>query len=68
MSTTYKLEVNKVVTESILKNNKLVGVLLIIFVVSIIIMISCIIIFIKRNMSMRKIKNLKKKIKNKKVA
>ena len=68
MSTTYKLEVNKIVTENILKNNKLVGVLLIIFVVSIIIMISCIVIFIKRNMSMRKIKNLKKKIKNKKVA
>ncbi len=67
-NTTYKLIVNKLSKEKetiIKKNNILTNVLLIIFIISIIIMASCIFIFIKRNYKRKIFLDLKKK-KNKK--
>ena len=66
-TTTYKLLVNKLskAKETIIKkNNILTNVLLIIFIVSIIIMASCIFIFIKRNYKRKYVLNLKKKNKS----
>ena len=63
-TTTYKLIVNKLSKEKetiIKKNNILTKVLLIIFIISIIIMASCIFIFIKRNYKGKFIIDLKKK-------
>ena len=67
-TTTYKLIVNKLSKEKetvIKKNNILIKILLIIFIISIIIMATCIWIFIKRNYKRKIVLDLKKNKKNK---
>ncbi len=62
-TTTYKLIVNKLSKEKetvIKKNNTLIKILLIIFIISIIIMATCIWIFIKRNYKRKIVLDLKK--------
>ena len=66
-TTTYKLLVNKLSKEkeaTIKKNNALINILLIIFIISIIIMASCIFVFVKRNYKSKFVINLKKKKSN----
>ncbi len=68
-TTTYKIIVNKLTKEKeviIKKKNTLVTVLFIIFVISIIIMASCIAIFLKRNYKFKKPLKLNKKSKKSK--
>ncbi len=67
-STTYKIIVNRLSKEEekeIRKNSILLKVLLVIFVISVIIMVTLVGIFIKRNYKRKKI-NIKKKVSNKK--
>ena len=68
-TTTYKIVVNRLSAEEeyeIKKNDILTKILLIIFIVSIIIMVSCIAIFIKRNWKRKYTLKTKKKVKKNK--
>lgn len=63
-TTTYKIIVNKLSKEKeivIKKNNTLITILFVIFVISILIMASCIAIFLKRNYKRKRTLTLKKK-------